>query len=463
MNRSPQIGPCTISPQSGTQYSTIFSINCQKEAHEDRQLTYELLQNGSTVISSFDSSFSVRLSASENLKVKVQDALGSSVVRDVQVTLSIMPALNSYKDINEFLIGNKNTTGLANLIQTGDFDTATAMIRTAVEPIRSLEIYEEKHSFASQILENLNSLELNKPVQLAMLSDVMCAISKCVPVDHRLAQLNSVLLNRFAIFLDSMSVGLETTEQRIIEEAAQNIVETLSNLIQPFDNVDVSHDYNVPVPHEYPFAEQYDDYVDLDNEVVDKTEHLLSSTESIHTVMQSLSNFFANAMEPDEPTLIMNYGNITTVTYVKSGQDAGDAVIESGNNETRVVVSDGYLRTNGFYGRELKFVVSSVLFQQNPFWWFPEPNRDDELVMLFVRRGGSRLKAIKSQSRRRVSTHKDLHIFILFFKHHHSLYRSLRRKKQQTNQFTSSTNFELNRLYLVTALFTGQMICQCIK
>lgn len=407
INEPPKIGPCSISPTIGTQYSTVFSIICQVEGSENRQLTYDVLQNGSILISSDEHKFNVRLFSNEQLQIKVQDALGSSVIREVQVTLSEMPELNSYQDIREFLIGNNASSGLAYLIKTGDFYTAIAMIRTAIQPISRLEIYEEKHFMASQILENMQGLEFTRPIQLEILSDVMCTISKCGPVDHRLAKLNGRLLNRFGIFLDALCSDLETPEQRIIEEAAKRIVETLQNLIQPFDNVDVTHDYNVPVPNEYPFEEQYGDYGDLDNMVLQKVEDLLYSTEAIHRVLQSLSKFFAEAMEPEEPTLVLNYGNITAVTYVKSGQDYGDAEA-SQNNETRVVVSDGYLRSNGFYGRDQKFVVSCVFFEQNPFWWYPEPNRDEEVQMLFVSRGSSRTKAWRPTMRRRVSRHKKI-------------------------------------------------------
>lgn len=405
INQPPRIGPCSISPTIGTQYSTLFSIVCQKEVSEDRQLTYDVLANGSTVFSSDENKFNVRLISNEHLQIKVQDDLGSSVSRDIHVTLSDIPELNDYQDIKTFLIGNNNdSSGLEHHIQTGDFYTAIAMIRTAVQPINKLADYEETHFLASQILDNMQSLEFNRPVQLEILTDVMCSISKCGPVDYRLAKLNSRLLNRFSIFLEALSSDLDTHEQRIIEEAAQRIVETSQNLIQPFDNVDVTHDYNIPVPNEYPFEEQYDDYGDLDNTVLEKVEDLLCSTSAIHSVMQSLSTFFAAAMEPEEPTLVFSYGNITAITYVKSGQDSGDAVIAPiQNNETQVVVTEGYLRSNGLYGRDQKFVVSGVFFEQNPFWWYPEPNRGDELQMLFVSRGRSRIKALRTISSRRVS------------------------------------------------------------
>lgn len=407
INRPPQIGPCSISPTIGTQYSTLFSIVCQREDLENRQLTFDVLQNGSTLISSDENKFNVRLFSNETLKIKVQDTLGSSAFREVQVTLSEMPELNNYQDIKNFLIGNNESSGLAHLAQNGDFYTAIALIRTSIQRIGRLDIYEEKHSLASQILDNLQSLEFNRPVQLEIHTDVMCAISRCVPVDHRLAKLNSKLLNRLSIFLEGMCSDLETPEQRIIEKAARRIVETLHNLIQPFDKIDVTHDYNVPVPNEYPFEEHYEDYGDLDNKVLDKVEDLLCSTEAIRNVMQSLSKIFAAAMEPEEPTLVLNYGKITAITYVKSGQDAGDVEIKLiPNNETRVVVSEGYLRSNGLYGRSKKFVVSGVFFEQNPFWWYPEPNQDEEVQMIFVSRGSSRTKTWGTTSRRRVSNFK---------------------------------------------------------
>lgn len=404
INRPPLIGPCSISPKIGTQYSTLFTIVCQREELESRQLTFDLMQNESTLISSDENKFSVRLFSNENLQVKVHDALGSSVCRKVQVTLSEMPELNSYQDIKNFFIQNNDSSGLPQLVQNGDFYTAIAMIRTAIQPISKLENYGEKHSLVSKILDNLQSLEFSRPTQLEILTDVICAISGCGPVDHRLAKLNSRLLNKIDIVLELMCSDLETPEQRIIEKAAHRIVETLQNLIQPFDNADVTHDYNIPVPNEYPFEENYEDYGDFDNKVLDTVEDLLCSTEAIYSVMQSLSKFFAAAMEPEEPTLVLNYGNVTAVTYVKSGQDSGDAIIElTPNDETQIVVTEGYLRSNGLYGRAQKFVVSGVFFKQNPFWWFPEPNRDDELQMLFVSRSGSRMKAWRPTSRRRVS------------------------------------------------------------
>lgn len=252
----------------------------------------------------------------------------------------------------------------ATLARSGDIGSALILIHTAMPAIGRTNLTDQ-HQLVQLALQIVSAMAVPGPVQhVDMVVNAVDALGRSTTIDHRLALRASHIVRSIGMVLQHMQS--ESSEaDRFVQEAElwsriEQLLTTIERLIVPTDMVArVRIDEQVPLPIEYPYIEQYPDYVDLDDGILSTLANRLRSVQNIEATIAALAALIDRQLLPAEPDVRLTLTNLSLVSVAR----------ESGTPTT----IDAYANLSvSIAPTAHRHILTVCAFRSNPMWWYPE-------------------------------------------------------------------------------------------
>lgn len=367
-HNQPVGGHCSISPLEGLELITEFHVRCRSFRTTELPLRFTMYQGEMVIKWSALADFNVSLFNTEDLRfvrgsVHAVDQLGSKSI--VNVDISVRP-FTLPLNVSDFLNETKN------IIEYGDFHRALLMLKMVASSIVDLPNETDKSQLTESVLDQMIAIDL---VQIHFARMV---IQSVMPLGEIQNMTSAVALKLSILIRKSCSAMLgfyiespQAADEQLILGNINNTLQLMDRVIQPFKTIPFLSDYQVPLPVEYPFTEDYPEYEDFHPDVLFTIKNMLQATNNLHASLQDLSQLYFQIVQPEEDSTYIRTGSMT---FINTAKDAGHIYLEDHN--TLVSVESSSVGPMS---------VSAAIFQSNPYWWYPESIRpNSDVLMLFV-------------------------------------------------------------------------------
>ncbi|XP_068085200.1 polycystin-1-like protein 2 [Anabrus simplex] len=375
INIVPEIGECSIEPDSGYSGITEFSIECKDVQDEDDwPLRYDFFQSNDENFIGVLMYYNVEPNATgvklmegksgddykSAINVRVTDNFGMSA--EVRVSVKVKPMqqavgeedlMNSIK----VLVESKTESGtLPTLLSGGDMSGAVRLIGSLADALVNIEAPEEAPNIKSEVTsELLTALEQVPVPTIAAVTQVASVLRKVIITDEKALKPNNAvaaatmtnsLSNQLLKMIEEDAKGTEEVRQ-----VAKSVIDCVSTVIATFPTGRPAEDYSDINPEEVETQGNVQVASDQSLETIDKIgdalgRQIVEMQEAISVVAEKVTVW----VKEDKPTTMVGHmmGAGKADTYgVKLTSDLADALEESSTY--------------------LQFQVSII--EENPFWW----------------------------------------------------------------------------------------------
>lgn len=387
---SPKLGQCLVSPVEGEELTTEFRVKCRQFQTMEPPLSYTFFQGETLLrrsdVNDFHCSLLNTASHSTDGLIRVEDALGARV--SFKIALHVKPFSTPFTtaaSIKDFidLISDK--------IVIADNVKAFFMLNMLSTPTQ-----QQMNTTIRQILTELLLQQINS-IKLDQIAFVQMALQFLIRLINPSTKINAGVVHKSsAVILKSCKAMLQfylepyviVNEQDMIANT-HDVIYLADQLIQPFETIPFISDDTVPIPVDYPFKETYSDYEDFNPDVLFTLKDMLASTTDLHESMYHLSELFGNMVQPEEENELIKTGSVTFLNIAKDLD--GDSSVQLEDHNTMVTFDAG--------SKAESISVTAMVFQANPYWWYPESIKlNSDVLMIFSKSNYQSQKQLRSSA-----------------------------------------------------------------
>jgi REJ domain/PLAT/LH2 domain len=338
---------CKITPSNGVEFITNFTIDCTSTATH-----FEVFQDNALIGKFYSKQIIAKLKASNGIQIKVIDDRGAFTEINVPISVEEL----TIESVNEFIMGLTTYSSLHQLIASNDFKSSAAMIYVAIKNLN-----EENAELMTKIIEEIYKIPLADAETILIVTDVLRKIAEKTKTEHFQRPKVGLILKEVALKLKIFH-EIRSDEARNI---TKNVLAVVENLSFPLEIMENQNNELIPADQR---LDDYLEYGDFDNEIIEKMNNLLSTGNNIEKVVKSLLQLLAKFVEPEEPAIEMTSENHKFIVF---GKDFSESL--TGQNislYSSKVVIESY---NMILHEIIK--VSLISFKNlNPFWFVEERN-----------------------------------------------------------------------------------------
>lgn len=253
--------------------------------------------------------------------------------------------------------------------RNGEIQACLVHLHSVVPHIQVL-LDPERMELVAEALRIVDTLDWPGPVQHAYM--IVDMVATLVQIPNMRFEMAFVATNTLRTVVRRMvTMQLESSDARFwqtneLTQSVRQMITIFERVTQPMPEKRMTYvtDEKIPIPVEYPYVENYPEYVDVLNaslDVLDTMEALQTVVQNIEDVIAGLSRLFDREMEPMEPELRSQVGalSIISVTRESSAHKSINVSTENVTGEVWASIEQG------------RKSLTVCAFRTDPMWWYP--------------------------------------------------------------------------------------------
>lgn len=342
-NEPPAGGHCSIKPQVGVAFLTVFHVHCDDYQDDDSPLSYHYTVGNFPLERINDADVHLRLPECLKLVVAICDQFDACTESILSVTVSPLDQPEILKSITD-------------LLAKGDRLSAMVLLKSLTSYVNHpANVVDVIASF-----ENFNILTLIEIEQwLSISKDIL---RNLMPLDNRKSYAMLGIFKRLYHGLEFVHNDKEIQDLPLTsyERALHRLACVMGEYATPWELIpEINGRRQQQILASDPLAEDYEDLPEFDIHVVEKIANWLESFRVLQQCFDILSSHGSYVYFPSESTHIMEVGKFEI--QINATEEIAQITFNVSDNSVELELSKDLHAT----------CLQLVYLKSNPFWWYP--------------------------------------------------------------------------------------------